>query len=143
MLYGPPTGEEIKGLVGNEGSTDGTGYVIPLQVVVLAARKISPSCALIAEVVHFVAVDGVASAAADDVHGSRRRDRGRDVQVGLRYLEFLDRVFGDILSRRSDVFVGNIESIQLDACSAPEASPKGDGREAIFGRIEAGAILNL
>src|SRR6185437_126630 len=61
----------------------------------------------------------------------------------LAYLKFRNRAGREVLRGGTDSFIGDINTIHLNAGGAAEAATKGDRRETILGRIKVAAILNL
>src|ERR1700677_1602243 len=136
-------------LVLEDGAAHRATGVVALQVVGIYAwdgrvagwfRVARP---LVSEIVKAIAVETVAAGAGHDIDRTGRSDGCRNIQVGLRDLKFLDRIFGYVLRRRSHVFVGNIDSVHRNARRASKPATKGNRAETILGRVEARAVLDL
>ena len=85
----------------------------------------------------------VGSGAGGDVHRAGRSELVRKIERGLADLKFVDRAGRNIFGGGADGFVADVHAVHFDARGASEAAADGNRREADFGGIEIGAILNL
>ena len=85
----------------------------------------------------------VGARAGGDIDRAGGGHAARQVQRGLLDLKFLNGAGRNVHRGGSHVFIADVAAIHLNAGGASVPAAKGDGREAVLGGVEDGAILDL
>ena len=89
------------------------------------------------------AVESVRAALGDNIDRARGRQIGADIQRRLLNSEFLHRFIGQVHYRGADRFIGNIDSIHLDAGGTAGTASDGDAGHLVLRGIEKSAVHDL